>query len=290
MFSEPGKPLLEDFSRMQMSLLGSNPVNGNLDVGDVRFLSVVASAARQGDGRGGENDRCAHGFLLIADSPDARSRPVLRHRPRRRFVLAPESDPDSPARAMTRPGAWPTLPRMTWARIGTEGDRLLPFALSFAAVLEVLLIHPDYDRRIFVPLALLLPLTLLGRRRFPLAVLVLNMAAWFVIDLESPVNEDPLSLAITLAIAVYSVGAHTAGRRVAVGAALVASLAITGTIADADEGTLVDFIGNATFFFTIFGGLWLAAFHVLPRRPVLRLWLVKGGGNRGHLLLAPSLR
>jgi signal transduction histidine kinase len=155
---------------------------------------------------------------------------------------------------------------MSLARIRMQGDRLLPFVLSAAAVVEVLLVHPDYDRRIFVPLALLLPLTLLLRRRFPIAVLALNIAAWVVIDLESPVNEDPLALAITLAIAVYSVGAHTEGRRAVAGAALVASLSVTGTIADSNEGTLVDVLGNAIFFFTIFGGLWLAGRAIRRRR------------------------
>ena len=147
-----------------------------------------------------------------------------------------------------------------------HGDRLLPFALSGLAVLEILLIHDAYDRRIFIPLALLLPLTLLGRRRWPLAVLALNILAWVVIDLESPINEDPLALAITLAIAVYSVGAHTSGRQVLAGVLLVATLCLAGTIADANEGTVGDFLGNAVFFFTIFGGLWLAGRAIRRRR------------------------
>ena len=147
-----------------------------------------------------------------------------------------------------------------------QGDRALPFVLMAAAVAEILFIHPDYNRAIFLPLAVILPLSLLQRRRWPLAVLALNMAAWTVIDSQSPVNEDPLSLAITLAIAVYSVGAHTSGRRAAAGAGLVAALAVTGTIADANEGTLLDFLGNAIFFFTIFGGLWLAGRAIRRRR------------------------
>jgi signal transduction histidine kinase len=155
---------------------------------------------------------------------------------------------------------------MGWGKIGTNGDRFLPFVLSGAGILEVLLVHPDYDRRLFVPLALLLPLTLLFRRRQAVAVLAVNVAAWVVIDVNSPINEDPLALAITLAIAVYSVGAHTAGRQTVAGAALVAALCVLGTAADANEGTFVDYLGNAIFFFVIFGGLWLAGRAMRRRR------------------------
>ena len=156
-----------------------------------------------------------------------------------------------------------------------DGDRLLPFALMAAAVAEILIIHPEYNLALFVPLALLLPLSLVQRRRRPLAVLAVNIAAWVVIDVNSPVNEDPLSLAITLAIAVYSVGAHTAGRRAVAGALLTALLAVTGTVADANEGTVADFLGNAVFFFTIFGGLWLAGRAIRRRRIRERVLIVE---------------
>ena len=147
-----------------------------------------------------------------------------------------------------------------------DGERALPFLLLAAANAEILLVHPDYDRAVFLPLALLLPLSLLQRRRHPLAVLALNIAAWVVIDLNSPINEDPLALALCLVIATYSVGAHTQGGRAIVGAALVASISVAGTIGDADEGTVIDVLGNAIFFFTIFGGLWLAGRAMRRRR------------------------
>ena len=154
---------------------------------------------------------------------------------------------------------------MTRLRIPANADRLLPFALAVAALVEILLIHPQYDRRLFLPLALL-PLALTQRRRWPLAVLALNIAAWVVIDLNSPINEDPLALAISLVIAVYSVGAHTEGRRAIAGAGLVLCVAVAGTVGDADEGTFLDFLGNAIFFSTIFGGLWLAGRAIARRR------------------------
>ena len=108
----------------------------------------------------------------------------------------------------------------------TRGDVVLAVGLAAVAELELFLLHLDYERSLFVPLMLLVPLALIWRVRYPLAVLVLNMAAWAVIDLYTPANEDPLTLAITLAIAVYSVGAHSGGRRSAVGAALVAGMAL----------------------------------------------------------------
>jgi signal transduction histidine kinase len=151
-------------------------------------------------------------------------------------------------------------------RLTENADRLLPLALTVAAFAEILLVHPDYDRRIFLPLAVVLPLSLYARRRHPVPVLALNIAAWVLIDLQSPINEDPLALAITLVIAVYSVGAHTSGRETIIGAGLVAGLCLSGTIADSNEGTLADFIGNAIFFFTIFGGLWVAGRAIRRRR------------------------
>ena len=50
------------------------------------------------------------------------------------------------------------------------------------------------------------------------------------------------------------------------GALLVATLSLTGTIADANEGTVSDFLGNFVFFFAIFGGLWLAGRAIRRRR------------------------
>jgi phosphotransferase system glucose/maltose/N-acetylglucosamine-specific IIC component len=79
-----------------------------------------------------------------------------------------------------------------------------------------------------------------------------------VIDLFTPANEDPLTLAIALAIAVYSVGAHTRGLRAVIGGALVAGMASLGTFVDWNEGSFLDLIGNLTFFGAIFGGTWLA--------------------------------
>jgi signal transduction histidine kinase len=147
-----------------------------------------------------------------------------------------------------------------------HGDAVLAVALAVVAEAELFLLHLDYERSLFVPLMLLVPLALFWRTRYPLAVLVLNMAAWIVIDLYTPANEDPLTLAIALGIVIYSVGAHTAGWRAVAGAVLVAGMALLATFVDWNQGSFVDLLGNLTFFGAIFGGTWLAGRAMRRRR------------------------
>ena len=122
---------------------------------------------------------------------------------------------------------------------------------------------------------LLVPLSLAWRSRYPLAVLAVQLGAWVLVDLFTPVNEDPLALAISLAISVYSVGAHTYGRRAAVGAGMVAAVALLGTYVDWNGGSLADLIGNLTFFTGIFGGTWLAGRAIRRRRKLERDLIVE---------------
>ncbi len=106
----------------------------------------------------------------------------------------------------------------------------------------MLFVHPDYDRRMFLPLALLLPLSLLHRRRFPLAVLALNLAAWIVIDTQEPDQRGPAH-ARDLPRDRHLLGRrpHRRSPSCVAGALLVVSVvALAGTIADANEGTLLD--------------------------------------------------
>jgi signal transduction histidine kinase len=146
----------------------------------------------------------------------------------------------------------------------TRSNTVLAFGLTVVALLELLLIL-DYDRRIFLPLMVLLPLGLLWRTRYPVELMAANLGAWVVIDTQTPGNEDPLTLAIVLGIAVYSVGAHTEGVRAVIGAVLVAGMALLGTVSDS-TASLVDVLGNLTFFGAIFGGTWLAGRAMRRRR------------------------
>jgi signal transduction histidine kinase len=147
-----------------------------------------------------------------------------------------------------------------------HGDLTLAVGLAVVSELELWLVHADYNQAAFAPLMLLVPLSLAWRSRYPLAVLCVQLGAWVLVDLFTPANEDPLALAISLAISVYSVGAHTYGRGAAVGASLVAGVALLGTYVDWNNGSLVDFIGNLTFFAGIFGGTWLAGRAIRRRR------------------------
>jgi signal transduction histidine kinase len=158
-----------------------------------------------------------------------------------------------------------TLPRMR-SLLQTRGDVVLAVGLAVVAESELLLLHLDYERSLFVPIMLLVPLALIWRTRYPLTVLAVNIAAWVLIDLYTPANEDPLTLAITLAIAVYSVGAHTGGRRAAAGAGLVAAVALLATAVDWNQESFLNLIGNFTFFAGIFGGTWLAGRAIRRRR------------------------
>jgi signal transduction histidine kinase len=152
------------------------------------------------------------------------------------------------------------------ALLHRHGNVVLAVGLATVAEIELFLLHLDYERSLFVPLTLLVPLSLLWRVRYPLAVMALNIGAWVVIDLYTPANEDPLTLAIALAIVVYSVGAHTRGRQAVVGAGLVAAMALLATFVDWNEGSVADLLGNLIFFAGIFGGTWLAGRAIRRRR------------------------
>ncbi len=150
------------------------------------------------------------------------------------------------------------------ALVQTRSNPLLAIGLAVVALLELFLVL-DYDLRIFLPIVLVVPLALIWRTQYPLAVMALNLGAWLVIDSRTPQNEDPLTLAIVLGIAIYSVGAHTEGVRAAIGAALVAGMVLLGTAADS-TASAVDVLGNLTFFGAIFGGTWLAGRAMRRRR------------------------
>jgi signal transduction histidine kinase len=147
-------------------------------------------------------------------------------------------------------------------------ELVLIAALALAALVELWLAPVDAsDKPLLVPLAVLLPLSLHWRLRFPVLVLAANLVGWILIDLigvETAGGEssDPVLLGLTLGIAVYSVGAHTRARvPVAGGLALVGALVALGTLSE-DQSDL----GDAVFFSVVFGGVWLAGRAIRLRR------------------------
>ncbi|MDX6398072.1 MAG: hypothetical protein QOJ43_1480 [Gaiellaceae bacterium] len=144
-------------------------------------------------------------------------------------------------------------------------DVLLALGLAALAEGEIAFVQVDYPGWLYV-LALALSLSLIVRVRLPLVALATNIGGFLLIDLYTPPNQDPITLALTLAIAVYSAGAHTRGRSTVAGLMLVASISVLGILADSGNGGLADTIGNAVFFVGIFGGVWLAGRAIRGRR------------------------
>ncbi len=147
-------------------------------------------------------------------------------------------------------------------------ELLLVGALTIAALVELWLAPVEAsDKPLLVPLALVLPLSLLWRIRLPLLVLAVNLGGWILIDtikIESTSGEsaDPVILGLCLGIAISSVGAHTRpGVPAAGGLALVAAIVALGTLSE-DES---DF-GDVVFFSIVFGGVWLAGRAIRRRR------------------------
>jgi signal transduction histidine kinase len=143
-------------------------------------------------------------------------------------------------------------------------DIVLAGGLAAVAVVEIWASGNSLrDRLLLTPLALVGTGSLIWRRRTPLLVLVVLAV---VLGLGSlvvpPSGDDPITPAIAVAVALYSVGAHTEGIRAVLGAAamLVVVLAIVAT--DPEQATA----GSYVFFLLVFGGPWLAGRAIRHRR------------------------
>jgi signal transduction histidine kinase len=75
-------------------------------------------------------------------------------------------------------------------------------------------------------------------------------------------GEDPVALGIALVVAVYSVGAHTGGRRAVAGVAATIALVLAVAATDPEGTTL----GGLIFFSLVVGGPWLAGRAIRHRR------------------------
>jgi signal transduction histidine kinase len=119
------------------------------------------------------------------------------------------------------------------------------------------------ERVALTPLVLAGIASLYWRRQAPLAVLACMAAVFGLSSLVVPPSgDDPISPAIALAVALYSVGAHTAGARAWIGAAATLIVVFVVVATDPDPAT----VGSYIFFLLIFGGPWLAGRAIRHRR------------------------
>jgi signal transduction histidine kinase len=119
------------------------------------------------------------------------------------------------------------------------------------------------DRRLFALVALGLTAALLLRLIAPLVALILGIAAFQIETfLIAPHTDDPMSIVLMLIVVVYSAGAHTTGRRLAVASALVAAAVVLAMIQDGDSLN----VSGLLFFGFFIGGPFLAGVMIRIRR------------------------
>ena len=138
-------------------------------------------------------------------------------------------------------------------------DAGLAFALALFVLQDVLLSNGDYltgQKSVYVPAALLMTVPLAWRRRAPLLVVSVVMAALAAQSLLlAPSAPYPDSDLVPLLVAVYSVAAHGKGRTPLVGSAISF---VAGLV----------WVGVDDFFLPLvaFGGAWLAGTLVQKRQ------------------------
>jgi signal transduction histidine kinase len=152
----------------------------------------------------------------------------------------------------------------------TYGDWALALGLAVLLQIEVWTIDPSHapgdvgsdvyssaERAFAAAVGLVLTLSLAWRRRTPLAVLGLAIAVSVVANVVAML-EAATTPAVALAIAAYSVGAHTEGRRASIGALGVAALIAVNAAQNA--------FGDLLLIAMILGGAWLAGRAIRYRR------------------------
>jgi signal transduction histidine kinase len=138
-------------------------------------------------------------------------------------------------------------------------DAVLAFAVALFVLQDVVLSNGDYltgPNSVYVPAALLMTVPLAWRRRAPLLVVLVVMAALAAQSLLlAPSEPYPDSELVPLLLAVYSVAAHGKGRAPLVGAAVSG---VAGLV----------WVGVDDFFLPLvaFGGAWLAGRLVQKRQ------------------------
>jgi len=146
-------------------------------------------------------------------------------------------------------------------RLRLLGDGALAFVLAAASLVEIFATkdpaaHWGGRGVLQVVLALAVTLPLLFRVRFPIAVMLVELAG--VVVLNSLASAHPsFEPFAAVVISVYSLGAHTSGRRARLGVALLLGLAGAAVVAAAAGGHSVSGLLSP--------GFWLLAAWVVGR-------------------------
>jgi signal transduction histidine kinase len=147
-------------------------------------------------------------------------------------------------------------------------DWLLAGTFVVLGEVEVWVTHADTGPRgLAAALAFVRGASLLWRRRFPVAVLAVQVVASApVLTYDAaPVAHDSLAQVLPGVFALYAAGAYTTGRARLAGGSVAAAGAVLRAYEDAgtDPG---DLLSSLAFFAGIFGGTWLAGFVVARHR------------------------
>ena len=119
------------------------------------------------------------------------------------------------------------------------------------------------DRYELAPIALGMAALLLLRLRAPLPVLLLELAALMLATrLHSVSDNDPMGVVLPLLVAIYSAGAHTRGRSLALASVVVAAATVAAVNADGESWNVSGFI----FFGFFIGAPFLAGIAIRARR------------------------
>jgi signal transduction histidine kinase len=148
--------------------------------------------------------------------------------------------------------------------LSNYGELVLVFGLGLIGQLELWVDATwEADRYYLAPIALAMSALLLLRVRLPLPTLLLELAALQLAVAVSTVDDnDPMGVILPVLVAVYSVGAHTRGRALALGSLVVLGGIAAAMIADGSSLNVSGFL----FFGFFLGGPFLAGIAIRIRR------------------------
>ncbi|MEA2284061.1 MAG: hypothetical protein QOJ21_104 [Solirubrobacteraceae bacterium] len=148
-------------------------------------------------------------------------------------------------------------------RLGRQGTLDIALATIFAAVAVVEVwtssALKDDPREAITALVLLMTLPLAARRRFPLGIPLLAIAAMGISSIWHVPDETSFAVGVVM-LSMYSVAAHTELAKALVGLGAMLGLFIVGTIVD-DNG-----VEDLLFVSIISGGVWATGRMVRSRR------------------------